>query len=103
MKKEFESPERTVYASVEQFARRYLWRAMPDLWEPIIGIRADVDINADMLDIDVELTSVSIGVAYEVKDITRKILWGEYDTIKSELDYVLREFSERTFIKVKTE
>lgn len=100
MCKEYESPTRTVHAAVEKMAFERIHSRIPDLWEDEVAIYTKVDVIADKLDIDVELTTKGIGVSYEVKNITRKVIYGEWGEIQNTLDYVIREFGARTFIRV---
>lgn len=99
--KEYESPTRTVYAAVEQYAFTRIRSSVPDLWDDDVDIWCKVDVIADALCIDVELLSKHIGVAHEIRDISRKIILGETDQINAELTYVVREFGERTFIHMR--
>jgi hypothetical protein len=60
-----------------------------------------VDVIADKLDIDIEYVPKHIGVAKEVYDITRKCVYGEWSDIQKDIDWAIKEFGERTFIKMK--
>lgn len=99
--KEYESPTRTVHASVERLAFERIHKTIPDLWDDDIDIYAKVDVIADKLDIDIEYVPKHIGVAHEIKDITRKIIYGEWYDIQNEIDWVIKEFGERTFIRLR--
>jgi hypothetical protein len=102
--KEYESPTRTVHAAVEKMTFERIHRTVPDLWDDDIDIYAKVDVIADKLDIDIEYVPKHIGVAKEVYDITRKCVYGEWSDIQKDIDWAIKEFSERTFIKMgKTE
>lgn len=98
---EYESPTRTVHALVERLAFERIHKTVPDLWDDDIDIYAKVDVIADKLDIDIEYVPKHIGVAHEIKDITRKIIYGEWSEIQREIDWTIKEFSERTFIRMK--
>lgn len=100
--KEYESPTRTVHASVEKLAFERIHRTVPDLWDDDIDIYAKVDVIADKLDIDIEYVPKHIGVAHEINNITRKIIYGEWSEIQNEIDWAIKEFGSRTFITMKT-
>lgn len=99
--KEYESPTRTVHALVEKLAFERIHRTVPDLWDDDIDIYAKVDVIADKLDIDIEYVPKHIGVAHEINDITRKIIYGEWSEIQSGIDWAIKEFGSRTFITMK--
>lgn len=98
---EYDSPTRTVHASVERLAFERIHKTVPDLWDDDIDIYAKVDVIADKLDIDIEYVPKHIGVAYEIKDITRKIIHGEWSEIQNGIDWAIKEFGSRTFINMK--